>query len=58
MTDELITFDLHFLPMLLGQLNPRYYVGKGDYLYISCYGNDGYDTDMANSYIAVYSMKP
>lgn len=60
-TDELITFDLHFRPTgnaVRTDLEiPRYYVGKGDYLYISCYGNDGYDTDMANSYIAVYSIE-
>src|SRR5690606_5285924 len=60
-TDELITFDLHFRPtgnaVRTGLEIPRYYVGKGDYLYISCYGNDGYDTDMAKSYIAVYSIE-
>ena len=58
--DELISLDLHFRPtgnaVRTGLEIPRYFVGDGDYLYISCYGNDGYNTDMANSYIAVYSI--
>ena len=37
-------------------LKPRYCIGDGDYLYISCYGGDVWD-DATLGYIAKYNIK-
>ncbi|PIF06125.1 MAG: hypothetical protein CSA36_03160 [Draconibacterium sp.] len=36
---------------------PRYFVGHGDYLYISCWGPNPDWATMADSYIAVFNLK-
>ena len=59
--DELISLDLHFKPtgnaVREGIEKPRFFVGQGDYLYISCWGKDADFQEMPGSYIAVYNTK-
>lgn len=59
--DELISVDLHFKPtgnaVREGIEKPRFFVGQGDYLYISCWGADADFKEMPGSYIAVYNTK-
>lgn len=59
--DELISVDLHFKPtgnaVREGIEKPRFFVGQGDYLYISCWGTDADFKEMPGSYIAVYNTK-
>lgn len=61
MTDELISLDLYFRPggnaIREGLANPRYFVGEGDLLYISCWGAKPDYKTMPDSYIAVYNTK-
>ena len=59
--DELITVNKLFKQSrnsITDQIyNPRFCVGNGDYLYISCLGETLEWTNMANSYIAVLNLK-
>lgn len=59
--DELISLDLHFKPtgnaVREGIEKPRFFVGQGDYLYISCWGANPDWSEMPDSYIAVYNTK-
>src|SRR5690554_647964 len=59
--DELISLGLHFKPtgnaVREGIEKPRFFVGQGDYLYISCLGKDADFQEMPGSYIAVYNTK-
>jgi hypothetical protein len=58
--DQIITLNPLFRQTrngLTGVLeNPRYFVGDGDYLYISCWGTDPDWADMPGSYIAKYNI--
>jgi hypothetical protein len=60
-SDEIISIDMEFKPtgnaVREGIEKPRFFVGEGDYLYISCWGADPDYTDMPDSYIAVYNTK-
>ncbi|MDA3833988.1 MAG: hypothetical protein PF495_11380 [Spirochaetales bacterium] len=60
-SDELISVDLEFKPtgnaVSEGIEKPRFFVGAGDYLYISCWGADADFNVMPGSYIAVYNTK-
>jgi hypothetical protein len=60
-SDEIISVDVEFKPtgnaVREGIEKPRFFVGEGDYLYISCWGADPDYTDMPDSYIAVYNTK-
>jgi hypothetical protein len=59
--DELISVDKYFKPtgnaVREGIEKPRFFVGQGDYLYISCWGADPDWKEMPDSYIAVYNTK-
>ncbi|WP_088653369.1 YncE family protein [Geofilum rhodophaeum] len=59
--DELISVDLQFKPtgnaVREGIEKPRFFVGQGDYLYISCWGKDADFQEMPGSYIAIYNTK-
>ena len=59
--DELISVDLQFKPtgnaVREGIEKPRFFVGQGDYLYISCLGKDADFQEMPGSYIAIYNTK-
>lgn len=58
--DQLITVNPLFEQSkngLTGELeNPRFFVGDGDYLYISCWGANPDYADMPDSYIAKYNI--
>ena len=60
-SDELISVDMEFKPtgnaVREGIEKPRFFVGEGDYLYISCWGANADFKEMPGSYIAVYNTK-
>jgi hypothetical protein len=60
-SDEIISLDKYFNPtgnaVREGIEKPRFFVGQGDYLYISCWGSDADFNVMPGSYIAVYNTR-
>lgn len=59
--DEVITLDKYFKPLKNAaskDINkPRFFVGEGKYLYISCLGENPDWKDMEGSYIAIFNTE-
>lgn len=60
-SDEIISVNLEFKPtgnaVREGIEKPRFFVGEGDYLYISCLGANPDWKEMPDSYIAIYNTR-